>query len=402
MGVFDSDRWNVSFGVQRNDSIGSEVSSSYFIRVATQNNGEITNYYATSSFFQENPRGENNVFRKLNNISNASGSFLAVGGGQTITTGSLFLNNTSVNLEAQITNFEGWLSNVRFWSKALTDTEWKEHVRNYKSTGVEDPLTNYNFVSIMSGSFERLRMDTMTKQDVRLANASASLGQIGSINFLDFSLNNNHLTGSGFYTAEECMVGELFDLSYLSPYFDEASTDQKIRVRSFLDQDNVDSVPWASVAPIYEITPSERPTDDVRFNIEFSLIDTLNRDIVTLFSTLDAMDNALGAPELIFSPDYVDLTNLRDIYFNRIGCKLNFQAFFEFYRWFDMSIGSFIEQLIPRKTVFKGTNFVVESHMLERHKLQYVYSDMYLGENIRQNINSNILLQEIDGTIVKF
>jgi hypothetical protein len=210
------------------------------------------------------------------------------------------------------------------------------------------------------------------------------------------------LSGSGFRTDAPSVVGEMFIHSFPSPHFDEASTDEKIRIRSFQTQDLVDATPWAGVAPVYEIVKSERPTDDVRFSIDFSLIDALNRDIVTIFSTFNALDNALGSPELVFSPDYPDLEKLRNVYFNRIKEKLNFKAFIDFYRWFDVSIGTFITQLVPRKTNFKGTNFIIESHMLERHKLEYFSNEIYLGEEDRSKIKDVLLLQLIAGVIRKY
>lgn len=407
-GIFNYDRWNVSFGCQRNDDgLNSRVSSSYFLRLGYQNDGRIEFLETTASFFQENPTGENNVFRTLNAASNASGTFLALGSNQTIAAGNgsnyLHLNdNVAVPVEARTTYFNGRMSNTRFWSKALTVDEWEEHVRNYNSVGVEDPSSNWNYVHSLSGSFGHLRLNAMVAQAVRTANGTASLGPLGAITFLDYSENGFSLTGSGFPIDSESVVGEIFDLSYLSPYFDEASSNEKVRVRSYNDFELVEQTPWAALAPVYEITPSEQPTDDVRFIIEFSLIDALNRDIVAMFATLDAIDNALGAPELLFSPDYPDLDRLRNVYFNRIKEKLNFQAFFEFFRWFDTSIGTFIQQLIPRKTRFKGTNFTIESHMLERHKQEYLSSEIYLGDSIRRNLDAVILLQQIAGNVRKY
>ena len=404
--LFDSDKWNISFGCTRNDQIGSFVSSSYFLRIANQNAGDLTSFASTSSFFYElHGVTGSNAFRKL--VTSVSAAFLAVGNNQTIDVGTnstyRYLNNVSyVPSEATVTAHGGMTSNLRFWSKALTETEWKEHVRNYRSVGVLDPLVNYNFTTMRSGSFEKLRLDTLAKQTTRRANATASLGTLGAVTFLDFSLNGFHMTGSGFAIDRDCVRGEIFDLSYLSPNFDEASTNEKIRIRSFQTQGLVDATPWAGVAPVYEIVKSEEPTDDTRFAAEFSLIDALNRDIVTLFATFDALDNALGAPELLYSPDYPDLARMRTVYFNRIQEKLNYKAFFEFFRWFDNSIGTFIEQLIPRKTRFKGTNFIIESHMLERHKLEYLSSDMYLNEDSRNRINDVLLLQQIEGSVSKY
>jgi hypothetical protein len=405
--IFDSDKWTISFGCDRNDSFGSRVSSSYFLKLGNQNNGDVQYYRATASFFHELITSESNSFRTINTSSNASGSFLAIGENQTIPAGTgnsyLYLNNTTYSdQEARVTAFTGMMSHLRFWSKGLSDIEFTEHVKNHRSLGVEDPLVNYNFVTTRSGSFGKIRLDSFGKQDDRRANATASLGTLGTLTFLDFSQNGMHMTGTGFPIDSDTLKGELFDTSYISPYFDEAATNEKIRIRSYQNQDLVDSTPWASVAPVYEIVKSEQPSDDVRFSIEFSLIDALNRDIVTLFATLDSIDNALGAPELVFSPDYPDLERLRNIYFNRIREKLNFKGFFEFFRWFDTSIGSFIEQLVPRKTNFKGTNFTIESHMLERHKLEYFHNEIYLGESVRSRIKDVLLLQQIAGTCRKY
>lgn len=406
-GIFDNDKWNISFGCERNDSLDSKVSSSYFLRAAKQAEGRIEHEALTSTFFLETAgvTGEVNAFRSLTaSTASASGTFLVVGEGQQVLSGSgtgyLFLNDTSVvGSEARATFLRGLVSNMRFWSRALELEEWREHVRNFKSLGVIDPLVNYNFVTTRTGSFEKVRLDSLTKQETKRAEGTGSAGRLI---FLDFSLNGNHMTGSGFPVDSDSLKTEIFDYGSLSPDFDEASSNEKIRSRGFLNQDLVDQTPWAGVAPVHEIVKSEEPTDDVRFTVEFSLVDALNRDIITLFATLDAIDNALGSPELVYSPDYPDLDRLRWVYFNRIHDKLNFKAFLEFFRWFETSIGTFIEQLVPRKTAFKGTNFVIESHMLERHKLEYLSNEIYLGEADRGRIKDVLLLQQVVGSCRKY
>ena len=80
----------------------------------------------------------------------------------------------------------------------------------------------------------------------------------------------------------------------------------------------------------------------------------------------------------------------------------DFKSFFEFFRWFDTSIGTFVDQLLPKKTKYLGTNFVVESHMLERHSKRYLNDDMYYAEDIKPKIEDRILLQQIVGTLRKF
>ena len=240
-------------------------------------------------------------------------------------------------------------------------------------------------------------MDTLQKQPEKNSNNT------GNIQFLDFSKNNLTASGSGFGAGGKVLVGEILNYSYLSPYFDEAATEDKIRIRSFEEVNNLDENPWSLPAPTYlsvERFLQEEPEDDLRLSIEFSMVDSLDKDIVSMFSSFDVLNNALGSPELMFSPDYPDLDRLRDVYFNRLSSKPDFRKFLEFYRWFDVSISSFVEQLIPSKTLYKGTNYVVESHMLERHKNIYRHSENYMGD--RQVIEDSLLVQQIVGKLKKY
>lgn len=400
-GLFDGDKWNVAVGCIRNDEIDSVVSSSYYLRVAKTDSGDITEAYVTSSFFYEKAAAEDNALRDVSATHNASGSYIEIGGGRTFNAapGYSFLNDTLTSNDiARTTDYAGWAGNLRFWSKSMSMTEWKEHARNPKSLGVDDPLKNYNFVKNVEGSFRKLRLDTLQKQPERYADSN------GDIRFLDFSLNSMlTTTGSGFATGSKVLVGDLLHYTYLSPMFDEAATDDKIRIRSFQDANLLAENPYAVATPTYlsnQFFLQEEPQDDLRLSIEFSMVDSLDRDMVNMFSSFDFLNDALGSPENMFSPDYPDLDRLRDVYFNRLSGKPDFRKFLEFYRWFDVSISTFVDQLIPSKTNYKGTNFVVESHLLERHKNSYRHSNNYLGN--KEIIEDSLLVQQIVGKIGKY
>jgi hypothetical protein len=395
--IFDGEKWYISFGKQRNDDgLNSYVSSSYFLRAAKNLYGDIFSTQVTSSFFDETRGGGINVWNAKSVNENASGSFFAIGSSSIDAVG-LFLNDTSnVPVIARQTKFEGDVSYIKFWSKYLDNDEYLEHVRNYKSLGAQEPLTNFNFITYKSGSFGRLRIDANTDQIVTQSNAS------GQLNIFDFSQNNLHLTGVYFPPNYQAINPERYYYSYISPKIDEASTTNKVRIRSFEQFENVEMTPWAQVTPVYEIPRSEEPTDSTKFTIDFSMVDTLNQDIINIFSTLDELDNILGNPELVFSGDYPGLENLRTVYFNRLTNKVNFKNFFDFFQWFDTNIGTFVAQLIPKKTKFFGTNFVIESHMLERPKFQYLFEEMYLGDSTRSSLRDTILLQLFVANFVRY
>jgi hypothetical protein len=385
--VFDGNVWNISFGRQRADEIYSNVSSSYFLRAARQEFGEIIELKTTSSFIHETPTGLGTpVWSVITASVNASGAFLAVGS-ESLGLGSAFLNFPSYDSFYRSSEFDGRAGHFRFWSKALSETEWKEHVRNFKSLGVQNPLINFNFVTNQTGSFERLRMDVSSDQTMVSSSAT------GFLALIDYSQNNLHWSGT-FPATSSIIVPELFQYSLLSPKFDVGATTDKVRIRSFQEYANVQSSSYAQLAPLYSLEPSERPQDNTRFTIDFSIVDALDQDIINIFANLDIMDNIIGNPELVFSPDYPQLENLRDIYFNRLTDMVNLKGFFEFYKWFDTNLGQFISQLVPRKTKFLGTNFVIESHMLERPKVEYLFSDIYLGDSTRHALKDTILFQQ--------
>jgi hypothetical protein len=389
--IFDGNKWSISAGRVPPDAANRNPSGSYFLRAGYQAFGELGVSQTTQSFFLEDPAGNeaNIIWSNRSNNHNSEGAFITAGSqslNTTLSAANEYLNSTSrvSNEEARVTTFSGKVGQIRFWSKNLETREWKEHTRNFKSIGVEDPDTNFNFVTMLSGSFEKIRLDVSTDQPV--TNSSG----LGRITLTDFSQGGFEITGSGFEASKRVIKPETFYYSHLSPRFDEAETNNKVRVRGFQSLENVEEFN-AEFSPSYEIRASEIPNDDTRFSIDISVVNALNEDIVNIFATLDEIDNALGDPELLYSPDYPKLAELRSVYFNRLTRRMNLSTFFEFFKWFDSVAGTFIEQVLPRKTSFLGVNYVVESHMLERSKVQYLNSEIYLEENLRRSGKNNLI-----------
>lgn len=401
--ILDGQQWNISFGRIRNDDINNNlstdempISGSYFLRVGKQNNGEILETFYTSSEYFESDSTDS-LFQK--SITNLSGVYLEIGSGSLITPTNtlLLLENSNFSSSLQSTNFTGKISQIRFWSKYLKDLEWKEHIRNFKSVGVQTPQTNWNFTSgNVSGSWERLRIDASTDQIITDTNSQ------GQIFLTDFTQNNFVLTGTNFITSSNIIVPEKFSYSFVSPNINESISTNKVRVRGFQDETKFEENPWAQTSPVYETINSLSPKDSNKLSIDFSIVDSLNEDIMTIFSSLDEMNNYIGRPELMYASEYKDLDILREIYFNKLQDKVNIKGFFEFFKWFDTNIGTFIQQLIPRKTKFLGTNFVINSHILERAKITHLNYEQYLGEDIRSGLRQTIFVQVIEGKTNKY
>ena len=412
--IFDGNKWNIAIGRNRNDEINSEVSSSYFLKCARQSFGEVKEFYSTSAFFDERlGASRDDIFSTHSETLNSSGSFFTIGKQLLESVTGRFLNSDAItnpehSAQALSSEFGGKVGHLRMWSKGFADDEWKEHVKNYTSLGVKSPFENFNFVSAMPGSFQRLRLDTSTDQAITGSDSS------GNIDIFDYSQGSNfdpdlgadgttlylHLKGTGFEQNKSVIRPEVFHFGLISPKFDILQVQNKIRARGMEKKYNADESLNASHGVVHELAITSEFFDDPRFAIEFSSIDALNEDIIKMFSSLDVMNDILGAPNAMFGDSYRDLENLQQIYFERLTEKMKLDSYFELFKWFNSSFTTIIEQLIPRKTNYMGTNFIVESHMLERHKMQYLSDELYLKTSERTNVSS--LDISIDGDLHNF
>lgn len=402
--MFDGQKWNVSFGRERADLVSDPsyvgVSSSWFLRAARQNMGEMVQIVNTASYFNDTA-GAYCALQSTSSIQNIdNGCFLAFGNPEssiTYNSSSLFLNAT----RSSSLDMFGMLGQIRFWSLALSEVEWREHVLNFKSLGVSNPLTNFNFVSSSSGSFQKLRCDWSTDQIV-----TQSAGD-GSLELFDFSGNMLTASGSLFPASYRAIRPERYYYSFISPNYDESVTNRKVRVRSFTDPDEVNSSDNTelSLAPVTQLVGEQEPKDDAYFSIDFSIVDALNQDMMSMFANYDLINNAIGAPSTMFGQSYPDMDMLQEVYFNRLTNKLNIRGYFQFYKWFNTNIGGLIQQLIPFRTKFNGINYVIESHMLERGKVDYRFDDMYVryaDNNSPLRNNGAIALQQFRGLLRRY
>jgi hypothetical protein len=107
--------------------------------------------------------------------------------------------------------------------------------------------------------------------------------------------------------------------------------------------------------------------------LEFNLIDALNEDISRMLTMMDNWNNIIGLPANRYRDSYPDLEKYRDFYFRKLSGRVNFQRFADFLEFFDKSFVKMIQRLLPARAIFYGEEFVVESHMLERPKVQWAY-----------------------------
>lgn len=375
---FDGGIWNLSFGKAAGETLGTELDE-VFLRVSRQVGGLLTFSSASSVTFVPS---DLDVLKNYSAGYNSSGSFLVIGS-QSLGSSNLFLNGDSVG---SYSNFTGQISSIRFWSSYLDLNEWIDHSKDFESLGVRDPRKNFNFEKNLSGSFEKLRLDTSFSQ----ASITASID--GNFTGFDFSQSAKSFSMSGFEANERVIFTAGETVMSPSPYFDLLENDQKTRVRS-LSNPQPDEV-LALSSPVYQLPENEEVLDDNRLSIEYSYSANLNRDIMKAASNLDFFDDALGKPNSYFDNTYSDLDDFSRVYFNRLTSDIDLDRFSRLYRWLDGSLEVLVGQLVPAKTYFYGINQVIEPHALERSRHRFFFDDMYLNEKDRFT-SSNLVLSSL-------
>ena len=252
-------------------------------------------------------------------------------------------NSVSVGAWAGSSSGEFWAQEVRLWDDSLTARELDAHARHYESYGREQSHRNSDL-----------------KLHWRLDQGGVT-DPIGTIHVLDSTVN--HLDGTGSLFGESRVPFRKFlnDYAYI-PSIDYGWNQEKVRTYDGT-----------------EVPTLDRYEDERFVSLEFNMYDALNEDISHLMASYDELNNVIGHPMNKYRGDYEGLQQMRETYFKRLQGQLNFRAFVDMLDFFDSSFVKIVQKLIPARTIFKGDEVVVESHMLERPKYTYGFRPIREG-----------------------
>ena len=136
----------------------------------------------------------------------------------------------------------------------------------------------------------------------------------------------------------------------------------KVRIDNGTFDDNFLD-PFISV----ETSPQDRqPLDYSDLGVFFSPTFEINEDIIHTLGGF-RLDDYIGDPTYYTSGSYPDLKTIRDIYFQKVERKFNFQDYIRTIEFFDHTLFKMIKDFVPAKANLK-TGLVIEPHYLERAK----------------------------------
>ena len=282
---------------------------------------------------------------------------------------------------AHRTNFTGALrapsdvklNSCRYWLTYLDDATLSAHGHDTQNAGTMRPHF-YAFPFNSSASFgEVVDFDTLVFNWEFSTNTSSNAS--GQFGVADESSGSNAVA-----SATNGWLGTLLNQQYSARGFDftPSSTtaidkDYVIAARQTLPENiySTDMVRVFSQAEqeVYQI--DSRPIN-YYFAFEKSLYQNISQEILNYFATLKDLNTLIGAPANRYRQEYKGLKFLREKYFATVANdEIDFDKFYEFYKWFDSSLTVMLQQLVPASTDFaSNVRTMIESHVLERSKYQ--------------------------------
>ena len=106
------------------------------------------------------------------------------------------------------------------------------------------------------------------------------------------------------------------------------------------------------------------------FAFEKSMYQVISKEIINYFASLRDIHNLVGDPVEKYRPEYKQLRFVRQKFFEKVANdELDFDKFYEFYKWFDSSLSLMLSQLVPASADFsENIRTIIENHVLERPK----------------------------------
>ena len=108
------------------------------------------------------------------------------------------------------------------------------------------------------------------------------------------------------------------------------------------------------------------------FAVETSLYDTVSREMLSFFASINDFNSLIGDPVNMYRTEYKALNKLREFSLKMLQNEPDVDKYVNLYKWLDGALDSVISNLIPAsaKTSDKVRN-IIESHILERSKYQH-------------------------------
>ena len=257
----------------------------------------------------------------------------------------------------------------RYWLDYLDNETLSAHALDTENYGALQPhLYAYEFNP--SASFGDItKFDTLVFNWEFLTNTGSDAnGQFavadissGSADFTRFGNLGNILNNQ--YTAS----GSFFAASSTSAIDKDFIVSSRLNLPENIHAEDMVTVKGTADTEVF--TADSRPLHHY-FAFEKSMYQTISEEMLNYFANLKDLHNLLGDPVEKYRLEYKQLNVMRRKFFEKVkNPELDFDKYYEFYKWFDSALSVLLSQLVPASAdAAESVLTVVENHLLERPK----------------------------------
>jgi len=258
------------------------------------------------------------------------------------------------------------IGGIRAWFDYLENDEILQHNKDVLNYGMRSSIDGSNLylvddvqiptqeLSILNWDFDTVTTTDSSGEFVVEDITSGSTNTIyGTID--DIIRREHKAKGSDFPADSSLIISNEFIQAYKKQLPESAFDAQNIYIKgdqeiNFSDDDDV---------------------SDNLFIMEKSPASLISEEMLKSFSTTLEFANLFMRPVERFRVEYKDLARARQLFFERVESDMDFDRFFEYFKWIDSSISTMVNQLVPMSANFSGGIVdVIEPHILERDKYQ--------------------------------
>ena len=287
---------------------------------------------------------------------------------------------------AHLTNFTGALQQhsdikvgtVRHWLNYLEDDALLAHAKDIQNFGTLQ-ATEYAYSFLPSASIDIYSFEEIYSLDTLALNWDfnqvTSSNASGEFTVADFSSGSVTLADS-----RHGWIGPIINVQHPAQGTGFVANDTRAIDKEYITiskQNLPEDLKSQDMISIYGITERDLFTRNIRptnfsYAFEKSMSQIISEQILDYFGTIRDFHNLIGEPVNRYRMNYKMMEKARQSFFERVKNPIiDFDKFYEFYKWFDSSLSIMLMQLVPASAdVAENIRTMIESHALERNKYQ--------------------------------
>lgn len=303
---------------------------------------------------------------------------------------SAFSLSSAQTVNSKISNVEkkffGQLVGINVWSKNLSKQEVLSHSRNFVSFSSETPYSDYSLDISKKGLMYSFYTESFigdTIYDLSQKNIATNIRLIASNGDYSNLSGNEKVKFTTYVSSTKTTFNRL------------ALNNENIIINS-LDDESKANLLGIEKTPqfVQSVKNVDKFANSRVLSVEMSNVKHLNEDIDLYTASANTINSLVSNNDTLYCESYQELNDLSNVYFKRHTSKrIDNQPLIKIFRFCDNVLNSLLKDFVPDNMIFLGTNYVIESHTLERHKYTYKGPASFAEKN---DLTNNISKSYID------